>query len=212
MRVKTALVTGASRGLGKHIADDLERRGCEVIRLDSSKYDFRNKDDVNQMIADLYFKPIDILINNAAIRHGTLAEILRANICVPNRLSHMTSDYMANNNYGRIVNISSIASFIRESKDYPDEYNFYIRSKKYLNGLTKSYAKLYPEHNVLVNAVCPAMMKTDMLKRTKLKAVVPIKEVSKLIIFLCLDNNYITGQNIIIDGGFTLENSMYDTS
>lgn len=209
---KTVLVTGASRGLGKQIADDFEKRKCKVIRLDSSKYDFRNRDEVTQMIADLYFKPIDILINNAAIRHGTLQEIMRVNVNVPNRLAHMTTDYMAYNNYGRIVNISSIAAFLKENKIYSDEYNYYIRSKRYLNGLTGSYAKLYPKYNVLVNAICPATMKTDMTRDIKLPIEIPLKEVSKLVIFLTLNNNYITGQIIKIDGGYTFESCMYDTS
>ena len=119
---------------------------------------------------------------------------------------------MKRKNYGRILNISSIYGTVSKEKR-----SIYSISKFGLNGLTKSASLDLAKFNILVNSISPGIFNTkltrNILKKSGLKKVkkkIPLGKIGEpemianLCLFLCSDsNNYITGQNIIIDGGYT---------
>ena len=118
---------------------------------------------------------------------------------------------MIKNKKGRIINIASIASErVREGR------SAYSSSKFGLIGFTKTIAVELAKHNILVNAVSPGFINTEMTRTMlneyeikKLSNQVPMKrlgttkDISNSIIFLCSDlNTFITGHNLIVDGGW----------
>ena len=163
---------------------------------------------------------IDILINNAGINKVDLnvdsitsdfKDLIDVNLKGPYLLSREVSAIMKKNKYGRIVNISSIwGSITRPGR------SLYSTTKFGLVGLTKSLAVELAPYGVLVNAIAPGFTMTELTKRTNtekeledLKKTIPIKrlaepiEIAKLVLFVTSDmNTYLTGQNIVIDGGY----------
>ena len=119
---------------------------------------------------------------------------------------------MKKNKFGRIINISSIFGVVGKEKR-----SVYSITKFGLNGLTKSSALDLAKHNVLINSISPGVFDTRLTRNIlkaegikKIKSFIPLKKLGKpqslanLCLFLCSkENDYITGQNIIIDGGYT---------
>ncbi len=115
---------------------------------------------------------------------------------------------------GKIINISSIFGSVSKS-----QRSSYSSSKFGLIGLTKSSSLDLAKYNIMVNSVSPGFIKTKLTKKIlkekgikKISKIIPmnrlgnVKEISNLVNFLSSKyNTYITGQNIIIDGGFTSE-------
>lgn len=240
---QTALVTGATKGIGKQIADDLVALGAEVILTGSNPeqitllnqkvkhenegsrqymvVNFLNQKSTHEFLDKLgKFKKIDICINNAGInRINSIDETLlddwhditAINLEAPFLITRTVSKIMKANKYGRIVNIASIFSVISKEKR-----SIYSISKFGLRGLTVASSIDLAPYNVLVNAVSPGFVRTELTQRIlgaeemdKLARQVPVgrfarpEEISKAVLFLASSQNtYITGQNIIIDGGF----------
>ena len=218
---KIAVVTGASRGIGKAIATKLENYNCEVIKLSSRDIDFLDK-NIEQKIKDFADKIeiLDILINNAGINiienidesnPESFKKVLQVNLYAPYLMSTILSKKIRDN--GRIVNISSIYSVVgAEGRLH------YMTAKAGLNGLTRNLAIELGKRNILVNSVSPGYTMTDLTIRClgedgikEKSKLIPIgrlakpEEIANLVVFLVSDfNTYITGQNIIIDGGYTI--------
>ncbi|WP_426585137.1 SDR family NAD(P)-dependent oxidoreductase [Mucilaginibacter sp. R-33] len=164
---------------------------------------------------------IDVLVNNAGVNRvaynteTTLDDfnfLNDINVKGPYLLCREISKLMKHNGYGRIVNVTSIWSAITR----PGR-SLYTTTKYAIAGLTKTLAVELAEHNILVNSVGPGFTETELTLATntteeieRLSNMVPIKrfaqpvEIANLILFLCSDlNSYMTGQNLIIDGGYT---------
>ena len=161
-----------------------------------------------------------VLINNAGINRIDrledinsidFEEVLKVNLKGPFYLSKFVSRKMLNKG-GRIVNIASIWSKItREGR------TSYVASKAGLDGITRATSVDLAGANILVNTVSPGFTLTDLTRRSltavemqELVSKIPLgrmaetEEVAELVAFLASDKNtYITGQNIVIDGGFT---------
>jgi len=167
-------------------------------------------------------KKIDILINNAGINKIDPIEkikdedwdnIYNVNLYGPFVLSRAISKIMKKNKYGRIVNISSIFGVISREKRAA-----YSSTKSGLIGLTKATAHDLAKDNILVNSISPGFIDTELTKNIlgeksmkEISSSIPLKrlgdpdEIAKLVLFLTSDQNtYITGENIIIDGGYTI--------
>ena len=197
-----------------------------ITNISSSEYfqvDFKNDNSVDIFLNQLKkIKKIDICINNAGINivedfvdssYKNYKTIQKINFDVPYKILKIIGPKMLSKSYGRIVNISSIWSEV--SKRGRSSYSI---SKCSLNGLTKSLSIEWAKKNVLINSVSPGFTNTELTKKTnskeeiiKIEKLIPIRrfaetnEIASLVTYLSSDlNSYMTGQNIIIDGGYTV--------
>jgi NAD(P)-dependent dehydrogenase (short-subunit alcohol dehydrogenase family) len=222
MKNKTALMTGASRGIGLHIAERLKEAGARLVAPTRNEMDLLSNESIDAYLNSLR-EQVDILINNAGInRLGGSCEIsdrdieetLQINLIGPVRLIKRVAPQMIERNYGRIVNISSIWSAVSKPRRVT-----YSASKSGLNGLTRAVAVELAPFNILVNSVAPGYVNTELTRQNNSEEEISIirksipmqrlaqpEEIAELVCFLCSERNtYITGQTIVIDGGFTCQ-------
>ncbi|TVQ40857.1 MAG: SDR family oxidoreductase [Spirochaetaceae bacterium] len=185
---RTALVTGASRGIGAAIALTLARSGAGVVLVDQQpadsvtgqieaaggralayQVDVSDHRQVERMVraAQKASGPISILVNNAGIiRRGTLLElshvdwerVLAVNVSGVFNCCKALVPSMMERGDGRIVNITSVAGKVGDITAAP----VYGTSKGAVNALTKSLARQLAEFGIRVNAVAPHAIETDM--------------------------------------------------
>ncbi len=236
------LITGGSRGIGKEIAlAFLNSKKCYVVITGQSE---KTPEWAQKLIDNSYnleylqlnfldanwnlilgnilnkYDGFDVCINNAginSIHHITefpvekIEQILMVNLQVPIILTGMVAKKMIKKGYGRIINIASVFGVISKEKR-----SAYTASKSGLIGLTKTMALELAKHNILVNALSPGFIKTDLTKEvlgkegiTEMQKRIPLnrlgqpEEIAKYVLFFASrQNTYMTGQNVIIDGGF----------
>tara|TARA_B110000196_G_C21103354_1_gene643822 strand:- start:214 stop:957 length:744 start_codon:yes stop_codon:yes gene_type:complete len=235
-----ALITGGTQGIGKAIVDEFLNAGAKVIvtgrQLNETQYinknknkniikyfqvDFADSKNFDSFLIELKkIKRIDICINNAGINKiDYLSNITiknwedhqAVNLTAPLRISQVVINKMKKNNYGKIINISSIWG--KKSKE---QRSLYSITKYGIHGLTVSSSIELARYNILINSISPGFIDTKLTRKnlskleiSKIIKTIPIqrmaktKEVSPIILFLSSKTNtYITGQNIFIDGGF----------
>jgi len=205
------LITGGSRGIGSDISEIFKKNGHEVIAPT------REELDLSQPFSFIPDK-IDILINNAGINiidsifeGENYEEMMTVNYFSPLRLFKLCLPYMKKQNYGRVVNIGSV--WVDYAKPGRSSYS---ASKNALHSLTKAITAEYGTYNILANTVSPGFFITDMTFQNNteedlknLRSKIPLgrlgytKEVADLVYFLTVQNSYISGQNIVIDGGYS---------
>ena len=185
--------------------------------------DLKNEKSISDFIEYIsQRKKIDVLINNAGmnkidpiekIKDEDWNNIYNINLYGPFVLTREISKIMKKNKYGRIVNIASIFGVISREKRAA-----YSSTKSGLIGLTKATAHDLAKDNILVNSISPGFINTELTKNIlgeksmkEISSSIPLKrlgdpdEIAKLVLFLTSDQNtYITGENIIIDGGYTI--------
>ena len=190
-------------------------------RITYLQVDFSDQSSVDAFLRKISsYNKIDILINNAGVNRIALNtettnedfDLLNdINVKGPYILCREISKLMKKNGYGRIVNITSIWSVITR----PGR-SIYTTAKFAIAGLTKTLAVELAEYNILVNSVGPGFTMTELTASTntpeeikRIADIIPIKriaqpiEIANTILFLCSDlNTYLTGQNIIVDGGY----------
>ena len=189
LKNKTAIITGASKGIGKDIAIALAKCQCNLIlisrnidQLDIVKKHILNTEkvsiktialDISKMseveneFANIN-EPIDILINNAGITKDNLilrmseddwVEVLNVNLNGTFNCTKNIIKKMIRQKFGKIINISSIIGI----KGNAGQCN-YAASKAGLIGMTKSLSKELGSRNITVNAIAPGYIETDMTK------------------------------------------------
>ncbi len=238
LRGRRVLVTGGTRGIGAAIAKSFVAEGAQVVVTgrkssktdnradgeDSLRFecvDFEDEAATQDYAHSLRSRGFDVLVNNAGINKVALAgevdlvdwdRIQRVNLRAPLVLARALVPGMAARKWGRMVNIASIFASVSRAGRVA-----YTSSKAGLVGMTRTLALDYAADNVLVNAVGPGFIDTEMTRtilseeqRRELISRVPIQrmgepcEVAKLVVFLASDaNSMITGQHLIADGGFT---------
>lgn len=185
--------------------------------------DFTSESSVNTFISGLKeHSKIDVLINNAGVNKINSIQdiemkdwdwISNVNLRGPFQITREVSKKMQVQSYGRIVNISSIFGVVSKSMRAS-----YSTTKWGLIGFTKAISLDLAKENILANAVSPGFVNTELTRKIlgekeieELVETIPQKrlaspnEIAKTVIFLSSDHNtYITGQNIIVDGGFTI--------
>ncbi len=228
-----AVVTGGTRGIGYAIAERLIEDGMDVIVTgtrkdakypDGASYylvDFLSDVSIIAFVEFLKNQQVDVLVNNAGINKiGEFASIdiedfdriLRVNLRTPFQLCQAVIPNMKENNWGRIVNLTSIFGNI--SKEYRASYS---SSKFGLDGMTAALSAEVSEFGILANSVGPGFIDTDLTRSVlgdrgiaEIKKGIPMKrlgridEIASLVSWLVSkENTYISGQNIMIDGGFS---------
>ena len=175
-------ISGASRGIGKSIANYFADNDYKVIGTSRNDFEFDNKsenlipiklditsrDDIKECFNELKSKDLlpDILINNAGITSDQLFlkmkdddwdNVIATNLTGTYNLTKIFIKNMIKNKNGRIINISSVAGLMGN----PGQVN-YASSKSALNGFTKSLAKEIGSRNITVNSIAPGFIDTDM--------------------------------------------------
>ena len=215
-----ALVTGASRGIGKSIAYVFESLGIDVVTPTRKDLDLSKPESIDKYIESYQNSGIDIIVNNAGINILNYVDHLQSmdwelmiqiNLTAPMHLISGFAPYMKKVQWGRIVNISSIFALVTKEKR-----SAYSVTKSGINALTRTAAIELAPYNILVNSVCPGYVETELTfnnnSPTELENIaksIPIQrlaqpeEIANLVAFICSEKNtYITGQSIVIDGGF----------
>jgi NAD(P)-dependent dehydrogenase (short-subunit alcohol dehydrogenase family) len=183
--MKTAAVTGASRGIGRAVAVKLAREGFEVtaVARDAAALSGLAKEvpGIKALEADLSdtasvarvaeaIKNVDVLVNNAGIAmsapihktsDGDYARVMAINVTAPFMLCRAALPAMGQRGGGRIINIASTAAL--KGFKYTSAY---CASKHALLGLTRALALEWAHKNITVNAVCPGWTDTDMFARS----------------------------------------------
>ena len=193
MNKKIALVTGASRGIGRQIAITLAQNGIQVIanynksekeaqklkeenpQIDIFKADVTKRVEVQAMINFVLskYKKIDILINNAGISEYKLFtdvtdedfyRMINTNLYSAFCVTQEVLPNMIHNKNGTIINISSIWGMVGASYE-----SIYSISKAALDGMTKSLAKELGPSNIRINSIAPGAINTEMNTPEELK-------------------------------------------
>ena len=221
MKKHTVLITGGSRGIGEAIVKHLKKQKYNVLYPTRKELDLLDNKSIENFINKNRTRKIDILINNAGINNpqwiGELTdkninETIQINLISPIKLIRGCVDNMKKQKWGRIVNMSSMFGIVGRGKQV-----MYVATKHGLNGVTKTLALELAQYNILVNSICPGFTNTELvskknspekiaalLKDVPLGKLLEPQEIAYLVEFLISDKNtYITGDTIIIDGGFS---------
>ena len=217
---RTAFLTGASRGIGKRIKEVLEAAGSTVLAPGRGELDLACPEQVAHYI-EMHPHEIDLFIHCAAINPlagmeeiqlPLLLETFQVNLFSAVQLLRGYIGGMKRNGWGRVLFISSLYALISKERRIA-----YSASKSALTGLTRSLALEFGRENILVNAVAPGYVMTDMTEKNLSKAEIEAitaqipqgrmqseDDIANLVAFLCSDlNQSITGQLIAVDGGLT---------
>jgi 3-oxoacyl-[acyl-carrier protein] reductase len=238
---RVALVTGSTRGIGHSIASTFQECGARVaiVGRDQARAqevagalggeargfscDVSDPASVAALVSEVEkaFGSLDILVNNAGLTRDNLVlrikdedwdAVLDANLRGAFVAIRAASRGMMKRRWGRIINISSVVGIIGNK----GQAN-YSASKAGLIGLTKSVAKELASRNILVNAIAPGFIETDMTAalgaeaRDGLAAQIPLERLGKpadiaaTAAFLASEHaGYITGQVLVVDGGMVM--------
>ncbi|MBU5467683.1 3-oxoacyl-[acyl-carrier-protein] reductase [Virgibacillus sp. MSJ-26] len=245
LQEKAALVTGASRGIGRAIALEFAKQGANVavnyagsedkaqevveellqlgVKAFKIQADVSDESSVKNMIKEVtsQFGRLDILVNNAGVNKDNLLmrmkesefdQVINTNLKGVFLCTKAVTRQMMKQKAGRIVNVASIVGV----SGNPGQAN-YVAAKAGVIGLTKTTAKELASRNILVNAVAPGFISTDMTdalteeQRKEMLDMIPLaklgspEDVARVVRFLASeDANYITGQTLHIDGGMVM--------
>ncbi len=221
MRGRRALVTGAGRGIGRAIADAFREQGAIVLAPGRDELDLLSDGSIDRYCAAL--GAVDVLVNNAGINplgsaaeftDADLAATVQVNLVAPMRLARALTPGMAGRGFGRVVNVSSIWSGVAKARRF-----VYASTKAGINGMTRALAVELAGSGVLVNAVAPGYVNTELTAQNnspeelaRIAETIPVRrlaeprEIAEVVAFLCsARNGYLTGQTLFVDGGFTCQ-------
>jgi len=252
---KTALVTGGSRGIGRAIAEEFAKEGAQLVlngrdttNLEQAAEEIRKKHDVSILCisADVTeqnqvktmvdkaesWAPVDILVNNAGVHVASsfldysfadFKTVIESNVYSVFHVTQAVLPFMVKREVGRIINLASTAG-----KWGSRNQSAYNASKHAVVGITRCIALEMAPHNILVNAICPWIVDTDMAAGfmrehasalgvskevlvERMNATAPLgrwiepREVAGLATYLASDDaSYVNGQAWTVDGGYTM--------
>jgi 3-oxoacyl-[acyl-carrier protein] reductase len=210
----------SSAGAARDVAETIAKMGRKAIVAQADVADYPDTFRMAQSVL-AEFGHLDILVNNAGINsdktfvkmdHASWRKVLSINLDGVFNCTKVFVDQMLKQNYGRVVNITSVIGQIG---------NFgqanYAASKAGVAAFTKSLAKELASKNITVNAIAPGFIETDMVEnipervRAKLLDQIPLKrfgrieEVARAVCYIVsADGDYITGAELSINGGLLM--------
>jgi len=253
---RVALITGAARGIGRAVAFELSRAGARIVIADldrvaaektagqiqtetglaamASQMDVTKYDQIEAVVGQALkrFEKIDILVNNAAANAKNWVKdlpekvwnrIIGTNLTGTFLCSKAVLPAMIERNYGRIINIASIAGKQGEAAG-----SAYCSSKFGVIGFTQCLALEVAQNNILVNAVCPGPIQTELgelgirqdaelrgqdpdefrrwfIDRTPFKRQGTCEQVAKMVLFIASDDcDFTTGAAFNVNGGIIM--------
>lgn len=217
----TVFLTGAARGIGKRIKEMFLENGAEVIAPTHEKLDLADEGAIEEYLKTYDKNYPDIFVHCAGVNklagiekidQRVLQDVMQVNCFSAVQLLKGFIPKMNEKKYGRIVFISSLYAMISRENRIA-----YSASKNAMTGVMKSIALETAADNILLNAVAPGYVMTDMTKRNlsgqeikDIQRLIPTgrfqteSDIAALVCFLCSQlNQSITGQLIAVDGGFT---------
>ncbi|HYW54626.1 MAG TPA: SDR family oxidoreductase [Dongiaceae bacterium] len=220
---RSVLVTGAARGIGAAIAARYRADGWRVVAPSRAELDLADAAAVARFCARADLGEIDVLVNNAgenvlgridALPDADLQRMMQTNLLSVWALVRRFAGPMADRRWGRVVNVASIYGIKSRAAR-----GAYTASKAGLIALTKTAAIEYGAGNVLVNAIAPGFVDTEMTRRNNtpeqiaalcehvpLGRLASTDEIAVLAAWLGGEaNTYVTGQTVAIDGGFLIQ-------
>ena len=241
---RVALVTGASRGIGAAVAVALAEQGANVAvnylqrqdaaeevvarvkalgnRSGSYAADVADLDQVRAMVqvVEKDIGPIDVLVNNAGVHKGgrvqhvppeDFALVLESSVKGAFHCSRMVVPGMVQRGWGKIINVTSVMGI----RGWPGD-TAYASAKGGLVGFTKALAREVARTGVLVNAVAPGYIVTDMteavgekgqqamIDETPLGRPGTVEEVAEVVAFIASGATFMTGAVVYVDGGMAM--------
>jgi 3-oxoacyl-[acyl-carrier protein] reductase len=223
--VNHILITGGSRGIGAQIFHRL--KGIDgydnVHHPERDELDLSDSRSITEYAHRHRQVGFNVIVNCAGVNHinwieetdaKEYAEMFQVNVHAPFELIRHFVPQMKERQYGRIVNIASLFGPVISK----EKRSVYSATKAAVVGMTKSLAIELGPYNILVNSVSPGYIETDMTRQNNtptqiesIKQTIPLRKlgspqhVADLVSFLVgSENNYITGQNIVIDGGLSI--------
>jgi 3-oxoacyl-[acyl-carrier protein] reductase len=239
---KTALVTGAARGIGKACAvlmgqaganvavnyrtseaaamqtvEEIESLGVKAVAIQA---DVSTPEGVDKLVSTIreQLGPVDLLVNNAGtfdrISHDQTdwklwRQTMANNLDSAFLVTWAVKESMIERQYGRIVNISSIAGVRPRPMSIA-----YAASKAGMIGFARSLAQALAPHNIRVNTVAPGLIDTeildhvdkqdlqDLIDATPIRRIGTVDDIAELVMFLLSDkSSFMTGQTIVASGG-----------
>lgn len=216
------LITGASGDIGKAIANYFWFYNIKTVSPTRDELNLEDDSSISNFFKE-NGSDFDIVVNCAGINdlinientdnfNAIMKKIMQVNFYAPVSIINHCIPHMIAEKRGRIINIGSILiDYSREGR------SIYSASKSALHSFTKSIAVEFGQHDILCNTISPGYIDTQLTHknntRNSLLSIiandVPVgklgtpQEVAKLVYQLTVNNSFITGQNIIIDGGFS---------
>ena len=217
---KKVFLTGGSRGIGKKIKETMELARAKVIAPTREEMNLEDEKSVGKYLEENAGLNPDIIICCAGINrlagieeieHDLVRQVFQVNCFSTIEICKRYTSYMKKKQGGKIIFVSSLYAMVSRERRIA-----YSASKNALNGLMKSMALELAPDNILVNAVAPGYVMTDMTKQNlsleeikKIEEQIPTgrfqseEDIANMVAFLCSDlNNSVTGQLIAVDGGF----------
>ena len=247
---QTAIVTGASKGIGRALAEALAEAGANVVVTNRTPadgeeaaaeiadstgaktlaipMDVTEEAEVEAMMDKTLdeFGSIDILVNNAGIARTAPAyemsletwnEVVQTNLTGTFLCTKHAGGEMVDSDGGTVVNVASMSAFVA---NYPQEEAVYHATKGGVVSFTRQLASEWATHGVRANAIAPGYIRTEMinemlaenpdmeaawLSEMLMEEMAPPEDLGATVVYLASDaSSYVTGETVVIDGGYTV--------
>lgn len=217
------LVTGGSRGIGAEIVKMYRGQGLSVLAPTRDEMDLSSRDSIKEFLDKYKDNHFSILINNAGcndihnvdeITDEEIDNMVNTNLLAPLLLTRGIVPGMKAEGFGRIINIGSIWGVVSK----PGR-TVYSMTKNGIHGLTVTNALELAKYGILVNTVIPGDTLTELTLKNnspedikEKERIIPLgrlarpEEIAKIVCYFgSSENTYVTGQRIVVDGGYTVQ-------